>query len=54
MNNILESLLYTCNKLNSTIMKFDLYDTTYEIPKAAIEDSEGRISTIYYEDDCWS
>lgn len=54
MNNILESLLFTCNKLNLTIMKFDLYDTTYEIPTAIIEDSEGRISKVYYGDNCWS
>jgi len=53
MNEILEMLLKACNSIGVTIMRFSITEIETECPYAIIEDSEGRLTKIYYEDDCW-
>lgn len=53
MNKPLQQLLEVCDKLNMTIMKYDIYLENNETPSAVVEDDSGRISVIYYEDGVW-
>lgn len=52
MNKVLEELIRVCNDLNCTVMCFHIYDED-GIPTAVIEDSEGRLSSVFYEDGMW-
>ena len=54
MNEILEDLIFTCNKIETTVMAFNIYDIEVECPTAIIKGKNGKISTVYYEDGVWS
>lgn len=53
MNEILEDLLNVCNEKDVTVMRFFIYDCGVESPTAIIEDKDGRVSTVYYNNGVW-